>query len=140
MASPWEARPLIGRNMPDVTDVSLGKVWQPREINSVNSEKLTKKEKEHKACEQNPTSYPSSSMMSQNLNANTDAELKDSLKELNATAASQAKEETNPDNLIYMSGPCTEASLINVLRLRFTKNLFQVLLNSYNPLINSSCV
>ena len=49
MVSAWEGRPLIGRNILNMTDVSPGKVWQPREINSVrrNTEQLTKKGKEH---------------------------------------------------------------------------------------------
>jgi hypothetical protein len=103
---------------------------------------LTKKEKEHKARKTKYTSYPAPSVMSQNMNANSDGELKDSLKEPNSSAAYQSKEETNHDDLIHLSGPCTEDSIINVLRSRFTKELFQVLLKSYNSLINSplTCV
>ena len=65
-------------------------------------------------------------MMSQSVSANPDAEFKNSLKEPNSSAAFPSKEKINCDDLTYMSGPCTEASIINVLRLRYTKNLFQV--------------
>ena len=113
MVSTWERRPDIGRKMPDMTDVGPGHVWQKGQNNSVriNSETLTKKEIELKSSANKYLSYPSPSMMSQHENANPDVEFKDSLKE------------TNPEDLIYLRGPCTEASIINVLRSRFKKEL-----------------
>ena len=139
LTSAWQARPDIGRNMPDVTDVSPGQVSQPRRIDYVRRDLVqsTKQEKEHQASVQKYVRYPTSSLMSQKVNAHPDTESKDSLKEpsTSPTTSPPSKEDTNCDDLIYLNGPCTEASIINVLRSRFKKNLFQVFLKSYNSLI-----
>ena len=132
LASTWEARPCIGRKMPDVTDVGPGQVWQAAQNNYVKEilNSFFIKEKEHKASAEKYVSYLTSYMMSGSINANQDAELSNSLKKPNSssTTVSLSKEETNCDDLICLSGPCTEAFIINVLRSRFTKNLFQVYL------------
>ena len=128
LASPWQARPHIDRKMPDVTDVGTGQVWQTGQKNDVrrNVEELTTKDIELKVSLQK--SYPASSLMSQNVNAIPEEEFKNSLKKLYSSASTvfPSKEDTNPDNLIYLNGPCTEASIIKILRSRFTKKLFQV--------------
>jgi hypothetical protein len=127
--------------MPDVTDVGKGQTRQAGQNNCVgrNLEELMTKEKEHKAYLQKYVSYPVSSLMSQNMNAIPEDEFKYSLEKLysSASTVSPSKEEANPDDLTYMKGPCTEASIINVLRSRFTQNLFQVCLNGFNSLIIS---
>ena len=89
---------------------------------------VTMKDKEHKATLQKYVSYPASSLMSQNVNAIPEEEFKNSLKKLYSSASTvfPSKEDTNPDDLIYLNGPCTEASIIKILRSRFTKKLFQV--------------
>ena len=68
--------------MPDVTDVGTGQVWQSGQNNCIkrNSEQFTIKEKEHNASAEKYVSYLTSYMMSGTINANRDAELRDSLK------------------------------------------------------------
>ena len=81
LTSAWQARPDIGRNMPDVTDVSPGQVSQPRRIDYVRRDLVqsTKQEKEHQASVQKYVRYPTSSLMSQKVNAHPDTKSKDSL-------------------------------------------------------------
>ena len=40
----------------------------------------------------------------------------------------QSKEDKTCNDLIYLRGPCTEAAIINMLKVRFTNNQLQVLL------------
>ena len=117
--------------MPDVTDVGTGQVRKAGQNNygRRNLEELTTKDKEHKVSLQKYVSYHASSLTSQNMKAIPEEE--------SATTVSPSKEDTNLDDLINLNGPCTEASIFNVLRSRFTKNLFQVFLKAYNSLINS---
>jgi hypothetical protein len=126
--------------MPDVTDVGLEQAWQKGNNNSVrrNSEQMNKTEKEHTASAQHNKTYPTFSVLSQNINTNQDAEFEYRLKEHNSSTDFQSKEKINCDDLTYMSGPCTEASIINALRLLFMKNSFQVYLKRNNNKIISS--
>ena len=141
LAPPWQTRPPICRRMPDVTDVGAGQVRQAGQKKYVrrNLEELTTKDEENKVSLQKYVSYPASSLMSQNVNAIREEEYKKSLKKLysSATTVSPSKEETNLDDLTYLKGPCTEASIVNILRSRFTKNLLQVCLKGYTSLIIS---
>ena len=47
------------------------------------------------------------------------------------TILNKSKEEKTCDDLIYLRGPCTEAALINMLKIRFSKNILQVFLKNY---------
>ena len=38
----------------------------------------------------------------------------------------QSKEDNTSYDLIYLRGPCTEAAIINMMKMRFLKNLLQV--------------
>ena len=39
----------------------------------------------------------------------------------------QSKEDNTCDDLIYLRGLCTEAAIINMLKMRFTRNILQVI-------------
>ena len=114
--------------MPDVTNVGSREVLNSRKDNSLRTTlvKYDKKENKNKTIHNSMSIiYPNSSRAQQEKHTNQCNSIKVTEKELNSIAETY---ETQYDDLIYTSGPFTEASIINVIRARFTKNLFQVLI------------
>ena len=97
--------------MRDVTDIGLKQCWTEDQIKQMGSEQ---RQKTKTNGNDNPTqiSYETN-------NAS----------EKNKTADSPQTEGRPCDDLIYLRGPYTEAAIINVLKDRFSKNLFQVFNN-----------
>ena len=114
IASTCNSTSQFARNMPDVTDVGPRQSKYPTNNKSYNESKTMKsvsKEKSEKIIVRE--------------------------EDLSVAKKMPTKEVKTCDDLIHLHGPCTEASIINNLRLRFTKNIFQVWVHiSYNTLLN----
>ena len=114
--------------MPDVTNVGSREVLNSRQDSLFRTSfvKYDKKENEKETVHKSMSIiYPNSSRAQQEKHTNQCNNIKVTEKDPNSIAET---DENQQDDLIYTSGPCTEASIINGIRARFTKNLFQVLL------------
>ena len=108
--------------MPDVTDVgprqskypSKDHAWRKESLNNEREKMLINKS------------------MSQNISKpldlclNKEEKKKNNAVEVTTITKNTPKEVATYDDLIHLPGPCTEASIINNLRSRFSKKIYQV--------------
>ena len=108
--------------MPDVTDVGPRQSKYPSKHHASRKESLSD-EREKKLINKSmiqPLSKPFDKCL------NKEERKKNNAVELRTITKNTLKEVKTFDDLIHLPGPCTEASIINNLRSRFSKKIYQV--------------
>ena len=119
-APPWNAKAQCDRNMPDVTDVGPRQIRHPTQSQSGRTQLLIKNEIEQALM--NKSTISPDKLRSKD----TRKELIVKEEDLPVVPKPDSQEEEVCDDLIHLHGPCTEVSIINALRVRFTKRILQV--------------
>ena len=112
-------RPIINRKLPDVIDTGEKQFVHQQQNNAVKS---------HKNDDSIVHSEP---LILDATNVTRPLDNEKNVSPENIPPSSlilpQSKADNTCDDLIYLRGPCTEAAIINMLKMRFSKNILQVI-------------